>query len=50
MEDTVVDMEGYYGEVKEVVLEGFKRLNGTTQVEHKKWEVLVGSWDVSVVR
>jgi coproporphyrinogen III oxidase len=50
MEDTVMDMEGYYSEAKEVALEGFKRLNDTTQVEHKKWEVPVGSWDVSVVR
>jgi coproporphyrinogen III oxidase len=50
MEDTAMDMEGYYSEVKEVALEGFKRLNSTTQVEHKKWEVPVGSWDVSVVR
>ena len=45
-----MDMEGYYREVKEVALEGFKRLNGTTQVEHRKWEVPVGSWEVSVVR
>ena len=45
-----MDMEGYYSEVKEVALEGFKRLNGTTQVEQKKWEVPVGSWEVSVVR
>ena len=43
-------MEGYYSEVKEVALEGFNRLNGTTQVEQKKWEVPVGSWEVSVVR
>ena len=46
-----MDMEGYYGEMQEVALGGFKRLNGTThQVENKKWEVPVGSWDVSVVR
>jgi len=45
-----MDMEGYYSEVKEVALEGFKRINDTTQVEHKKWEVPVGSWEVSVVR
>jgi len=45
-----MDMEGYYSKVKEVALEGFKRLNGTTQVEQKKWEVPVGSWEVSVVR
>jgi coproporphyrinogen III oxidase len=50
MEDKVMDMEGYYREVKEVALEGFKRLNGTTQVEHKNWEVPVGRWEVSVVR
>jgi coproporphyrinogen III oxidase len=50
MEDTVMDMEGYFSEVKAVAVEGFKRLNDTTQVEHKKWEVPVGSWDVSVVR
>ena len=45
-----MDMEGYFSEVKAVAVEGFKRLNDTTQVEHKKWEVPVGSWDVSVVR
>ena len=45
-----MNMEGYYSEVKEVALEGFKRLNDTTQVEQKKWEVPVGSWEVSVVR
>ena len=45
-----MDMEGYYGEVKEVALEGFKRLNDTAQVEHRKWEVPVGSWEVHVVR
>ena len=50
MERTTMDMEGYYGEVKEVALEGFKRLNDTTQVEHRKWEVPVGSWEVHVVR
>jgi len=45
-----MDMEGYYGEVKEVALEGFKRINGTTEVEHRLWEVPVGSWEVHVVR
>jgi coproporphyrinogen III oxidase len=50
MEDKVMDMEGYYQEVKEVAVEGFKRLNDTTQVEHKVWEVPVGKWEVSVVR
>jgi coproporphyrinogen III oxidase len=50
MESKTMDMEGYYSEVKEVALEGFKRLNGTTQVEQKKWEVPVGSWEVNVVR
>jgi len=45
-----MDMEEYYIEVKEVALEGFKRLNSTNQVEHKKWEVPVGSWEVNVVR
>ena len=33
MERTTMDREGYYREVKEVVLEGFKRINGTT-AEH----------------
>ena len=50
MKSTTMDMEGYYSEVKEVALEGFKRLNSTTQVEHRKWEVPVGSWEVHVVR
>ena len=47
---TTIDMEAYYKEVKEVALEGVKRLNDTTQVEHRKWEVPVGSWEVHVVR
>lgn len=45
-----MDMEKYYGELKQNVLEAFKRLNQTTQVETKKWELPVGSLDVSVVR
>jgi coproporphyrinogen III oxidase len=45
-----MDMGEYYSEIKEVALEGFKRLNGSDHVEHKKWDVPVGSWEVSVVR
>ncbi|MBW1838506.1 MAG: hypothetical protein JRI49_01115 [Deltaproteobacteria bacterium] len=40
-----MDMDGYYSEGKEVALEGSKRLNGTTQVEQKKWEVPAGKGD-----
>jgi len=45
-----MDMGAFYNEVKEVALEGFKRLNGTNQVEHGKWPSPVGTWEVSVVR
>jgi len=44
------DVGKYYHEVKEIALDGFKRLNGTTQTVHKKWEVPVGIWEVHVVR
>ena len=45
-----MDMEEFYNETKAVALEGFKRLNGTDQVEHKKWDFPAGSWEVNVVR
>jgi coproporphyrinogen III oxidase len=50
MENMHTDMGEYYHEVKEVALEGFKRLNATSQVEQKNWDVPLGSWEVSVVR
>jgi coproporphyrinogen III oxidase len=50
MEEKTMNMEEFHGEVEEVALEGFKRLNATNQVEHKKWDVPVGSWEVSTVR
>ena len=43
-------MDAYYTNVKGVVIRGFKRLNSTPRVEHMKWKVPVGSWEVSVVR
>jgi coproporphyrinogen III oxidase len=45
-----MDMKACHDELEQVALEGFKRLNRTRIVEHKRWEVPVGSWDVSVVR
>jgi coproporphyrinogen III oxidase len=45
-----MDMKACHDELEQVALEGFKRLNRTRTVEHKRWEVPVGSWDVSVVR
>jgi coproporphyrinogen III oxidase len=45
-----MDMEGYYSEVAEEILAGFKRLNNTNQVEERRFDTPVGSWDVSVVR
>ena len=39
-----------YNEVKEVALDGFKRLNDTDRVEHKTWPSPIGTWEVSVVR
>lgn len=45
-----MDMEKYYGELKQNALETFKRLNKTDQVETKQLELPVGSLDISVVR
>jgi coproporphyrinogen III oxidase len=45
-----MDMKEYYNEITREALQGFKRLNDTNQVEHKKWEVPMGSWEVWVVR
>jgi len=45
-----MDMKACHDELEQVALEGFKKINSTRIVEHKRWEVPVGSWDVSVVR
>ncbi len=45
-----MDMEGYYKKLKETALEGFKRINETSQVENKSLKFPVGSLDISVVR
>ena len=45
-----MNMNEFYSEVTREALKGFKRLNDTNQVEHKKWEVPMGSWEVWVVR
>ncbi len=45
-----MDMEEYYGKLKETALEGFKRINKTRQVEDKNLKFPVGSLDISVVR
>jgi len=45
-----MDMDKYYTRVTEEALEGFKRLNNTNQVEHKKYEVPAATWEVNVVR
>jgi len=45
-----MEMESLHKELGRLVLDGFKRLNKTKKVEHKKWKLAVGSWDVSVVR
>ena len=45
-----MDMKNYYRHLNSVVLEGFKRLNRTNQIEHKKWTVPAVSWEVCVVR
>jgi coproporphyrinogen III oxidase len=43
-------IEKYYSQLSSLTLEGFKRLNKTDRVEHKKWAVPAGSWEVNVVR
>jgi len=45
-----MDMGGYYQELKEKALEGFKRFNQTTQVEVRNVPFSVGSLEISVVR
>ncbi|MCX5884553.1 MAG: coproporphyrinogen III oxidase [Proteobacteria bacterium] len=45
-----MDMKACHDELEQVALEGFKKINSTRTVENKRWEVPVGSWDVSVVR
>ena len=45
-----MDMTPYYNQMVEEALSGFKRLNNTTQVEHKKWEIPIATWEVNVVR
>lgn len=45
-----MDMESLHKEIKRLALGGFKRINKTKRVEHKRWVLPVGSWDVSVVR
>jgi len=45
-----MEIEKYYSQLRAVALEGFKRLNKTDRVEHKRWEVPAGSWEVNVVR
>ena len=43
-------MKKFYDQLNATVLESFKRLNKTRQIEHKKWTVPAGSWEVNVVR
>jgi coproporphyrinogen III oxidase len=50
MEVRLMDMEEYYGKLKETALERFKRINETEQVEDKNVQFPAGSLDVSVVR
>jgi len=45
-----MDMQNYYYHLNATVLESFKRLNRASQIEHKKWTVPAGSWEVNVVR
>jgi len=45
-----MDMSDYYAKMTEKALEGYKRINNTDQVEHKKYEVPNATWDVNVVR
>jgi coproporphyrinogen III oxidase len=46
----IMEIEKYYSQLSSLTLEGFKRLNKTDRVEHKKWTVPAGSWEVNVVR
>jgi len=45
-----MDMEGYYKKLKETALEGFKRINETSQVEDRSLKFSAGTLDISVVR
>jgi coproporphyrinogen III oxidase len=46
----IMEIESYYNQLNEKALTGFKQLNKTDRVEHKRWEVPAGSWEVNVVR
>lgn len=43
-------MKNYFSQLNQTALEGFKRLNKTDRIEHKRWKVPAGSWEVNVVR
>jgi coproporphyrinogen III oxidase len=45
-----MEIINYYRQLNKTALDGFKRLNRTDRVEHKKWKVPAGTWEVSVVR
>jgi coproporphyrinogen III oxidase len=45
-----MDVNEYKIAAQETALEGFKRLNNTSQVEHRKFDFPSGSWEVNVVR
>jgi coproporphyrinogen III oxidase len=45
-----MDMGNYYRQLNTAALDGFKRLDKTNRVEHKKWKVPAGTWEVNVVR
>jgi coproporphyrinogen III oxidase len=46
----IMEIESYYNQLNEKALTGFKQLNKTDRVEHKRWKVPAGSWEVDVVR
>ena len=45
-----MEMKKYYSQLNKTALEGFKRLNKTDRIKHKRWEVPAGSWEVTVMR
>ena len=45
-----MEMETYYSELKDIAIEGFKKLNQTRQVEEKSFEIPSGRLDICVVR
>jgi coproporphyrinogen III oxidase len=45
-----VEIKSFYKQLNQTALEGFKQINKTNRVEHKRWEVPAGSWEVNVVR